>query len=434
MRSELADFPRVREVWGAGRLFLARAVGAAAISVLVCLVSGCISELDVGRFRTVGIDIVSRFFHRASLLPDGRVLVTGGSGIDIQGPSLVTLDDISIFDPKTQRFERLRMGDGTTFRLLTARSAHTQTTLPDGRVLLTGGRAGAAGTNPGQAIDAVEILDPTSSQATRGPPMSEPRAEHTATLLSDGRVVVAGAGSWQVFSPSNDEWSAAIPMQRTRIAHAAVLIEGGDGESERVLVIGGGGSGPDTLELLDPSAGSRLMESRLPQGVDDVAADRLPDGRVLIVGGQTASGDTINTAYLYDIATDRLVAAPPLPERPDGISDHQLVVVSPYAIVFGGEQQKAGQDVELDYVAVFDPRVDQWNTHGRMRFAHDDFPAVRFSGGSILLVGGGVGVLGHEVPSASAEVFTLTPDEWSFELDGSKSRGGTVRLMPPKDN
>ena len=66
-----------------------------------------------------------------------------------------------------------------------------------------------------------------------------------------------------------------------------------------------------------------------------------------------------------------------------------------------------GVDTELDYYAVFDSRVDQWTAYGRMRHAHDDFPAVRLTDRAILLIGGGAGLLGLEVPTSQVEVFEL---------------------------
>lgn len=374
------------------------------------LTSGASDTVTAG-FTTVGRDTASRFFHRASRLNDGRVMVCGGLSLAILPPSLVTLRVISFFDPDTRSFTTSDAPGSPVMQLSTPRSSHTQTTLPDGRVLIAGGNTGASGTSVGPALDSTELFDPTELRTAPGPPMSEARAAHTATRLADGRVVVAGGSGWQVFTPGTDAWSAPASMQRRRAGHAAVLIadhlgQSGDG---RVLLVGGTGNGGDTLELLDPATmTSVLLTSRLAVGVDDLTAARLPDGRVLIVGGQMSNGDTTDRTYLCDVAADRLTDAPPPPDRPDGISDHQMVVLDTHACIFGGEQEVAGQDTELDYFAVFDPTRDEWTLHGTMQFIHDDFAAVPLSDRSILLVGGGAPLFGHEAPTANAEIFELT--------------------------
>jgi len=386
--------------------------GLSAFVLVLCLMfaSGCAESLAGGRFRAVGPDVVSRFFHRASRLQDGRVMVTGGMYIQFLPPTLVSLDTVSFYDPTTERFSRIDAATGQTPRLLLARSGHTQTTLPDGRVLITGGDIDARGTSPGHPTDDVEYFDPLTGAFAPGPPMDAARSMHTATALSDGRVVIAGGATWQVFDPASGTWSAAIALSRTRSAHAAALLPnfmGAAGE-DRVLLAGGGGNGADTLELLNPATGeSRLFTSRLTHGVDDLAIARLPDGTVLVVAGQLGSGNTLSLTYRFDPATDALTALSDLPNRPDGLADHNLLLLGGLAFVFGGERQLDNQDIEQDYTAVFDPARSAWTAQGRMRFAHDDFPAVRLSDRAILLIGGGAPLLGQELPSANAEVFEL---------------------------
>lgn len=386
-----------------------RGVMVTALSAVSAIAGGC-SGIDASLFLPVGGDTTSRFFHRASKLEDGTVMVTGGLGVQFPPLSLTTLDAVAFFDPRLNSFNSAYGSGNAVQRMRWPRSSHTQTTLQDGRVLITGGRTGAAGTHVGAAVDSTELFDPATGVFADGPPMSARRADHTASILPDGRVVIAGGASWQAFTPGADTWSDDFALLRNRSAHAAVVIEGfgnADGD-DRVLLIGGAGSGSNTLELLDPRAmTSVLMSSVLEPGVDDVAAGRLPDGRILIVGGQADTGDTTNRSYLYDVAGDELVEAPPPPEREGGIADHQLVVLGQLACIFGGEEQRAGRDTELDYFAVFDSTSDRWVMHGSMRFVHDDFIAVPLSEERVLMVGGGVSFLGFEAPSRNAEVFAL---------------------------
>src|SRR5262245_43215567 len=107
-----------------------------------CGVSG--GAIIGGTFANTGSDTATRFFHRATLLADGKVMVTGGMTLQIIPPWLISLKSISFYNPSsgtfTTSFTPTGGGPAVTPQLITARSSHTQTTLPDGRVLITGGR------------------------------------------------------------------------------------------------------------------------------------------------------------------------------------------------------------------------------------------------------------------------------------------------------
>lgn len=390
----------------------------ACLSFTLGLSSAC-GAIPGGDFANVGNDVVSRFFHASGKLRSGEVMVTGGLGLQIFPPSLFSRNDISFYHPDLGTFSSsflpLNGGAAVSPNLVTARSSHTQTTLLDGRVLICGGNVGATGTSPGAATSSVEIFDPYTGIVATIDPMNVPRAAHTAILLPDGRVIVAGGSSWQAFSPDSDSWSNPVAMMRSRTSHAAVLLtdfDGVDGD-DRVLLIAGSGSGADSMELINPtSMTSTLLSPTLAVGVNDLAAIRLADGDVLIVAGQNVStGDTISDVYRLDPVTPTLTPLDDVPNRPDGISDHEIARNGRYVIIFGGEQQVAGADTELNYAAIFDTDSDTWIADGTMNNVHDDFTSVPISACEVLLIDGGVPLLGQEAPSSAAEIFTLTiPD------------------------
>jgi len=395
--------------------------------LIACLwvCSGCATSVQADVTADISIvttdsDEQPRILHRASLLNDGRVMVTGGLGLTLIPPSLFSRDEVAFFDPVTEQFtSQFTPGNGnppTTPLLNTARSGHTQTTLNDGRVLVTGGRMNATGTSDGTRTNTVEIFDPLTGQFTVADSMAHARSAHTATVLADGRILIAGgdgAGTWQLFDPTTDQWSSALDLQRTRSAHAAVLLPATPARGaagERVLLIAGAGSGPATMEIIDvDTQTSTELASSLPEGLDDIAAVHVPDGGTILIGGQrVATGDTTNACYWIDVEADSITPAPPAPDRPGGLADHSAIAVGRFIVVLGGEQQLDSEDTELDYIAIFDVHANAWAYSGAMNAPHDDAPAMLLNDGRILVIGGGVPFLGQELPTAACEIITVS--------------------------
>ena len=145
-----------------------------------------IYDPKTGTFTPTGSMKTARGFHTATLLADGRVLVTGGDAAawDDSGPFLASAE---IYDPSTGTFT-------TTGSMATGRAHHAATLLADGRVLITGGTPGQAGGNGSgtTSLTAAELYDPATGTFSPTGPMADGRVYHTATRLADGRVLVAG--------------------------------------------------------------------------------------------------------------------------------------------------------------------------------------------------------------------------------------------------
>jgi hypothetical protein len=163
------------------------------------------------------------------------------------------------------------------------------TPLPDGSLLVVGGCVvGGCAT----ATATTFLVKPGA--VARGPALTGPRDGHTATSLTDGRVLVAGGysgegapplASAELFDPATSRWTSVGSMILGRGGHAAARL--GDG---RVLVVGGwlGPRRPTaTTEIFDPATGTFSAGPPLPVAADGLAATSLPDGCVLVVGGQT---------------------------------------------------------------------------------------------------------------------------------------------------
>ena len=238
-----------------------------------------------GGFSPAGNMRVPRQDHTATLLPNGQVLVAGGV-------SLICCDPVStseLFDPKTNQFH-------DTGPMSTARYAHTATLLLDGRVLLAGGLAPPGPNIPVQALLSAELYDPATGTFTPTGSMVDARSGHTATLLSDGKVLVTGGRDenlnvWQwaeIYDPAIGSFTLTGNTMEPRAYHTAVLLDDG-----KVLVAGGyGRCDPDgcnslaSAEIFNPTSGAFTPTASLANERDSHSATLLSNRRVVVAGGE----------------------------------------------------------------------------------------------------------------------------------------------------
>ena len=275
-----------------------------------------------GVFASTGDMTTGRQSHSATLLPDGRVLITGGYA----GAYLASAE---IYDPASGTFT-------ATSEMTTRRIAHRATLLSNGSVLITGGKASRS-----ETLASAEIYDPIEGTFTSAKPMTTPRISHTQTLLPDGSVLIVGgtvgarsaggvSASAELYDPISGSFNQAADMHTPRHKHAAVLME-----DERVLVIGGsderdGRGRYDTAEIFDPSTGTFLETGRLNSARFKLrgAVTLLADGDVLVAGGAAV-------VELFNPETERFTA---LPEQLDASRFFSTVTVMPdgRALITGG--------------------------------------------------------------------------------------------------
>jgi hypothetical protein len=242
--------------------------------------------------------------HTATLLPNGTVLVAGGatSMYGSGGPALASAE---IYNPTAGTWT-------PTGNMTTARYLHTATLLPNGTVLVAGGsqtipNGTGAGGSP---IATAEIYDPTTGTWSTTGSMSTARGNHTATLLPNGTVLVAGGGvesstsyttvaSAEIYNPTTGTWSSTGSMSTLRAWHTATLMPNGT-----VLVAGGGD--PDgnvssnSAELYDSVAGTWTLTGSLTTARAQHTATLLPNGTVLAAGGGNPGSGTALIAETYD--------------------------------------------------------------------------------------------------------------------------------------
>ena len=249
-----------------------------------------------GTFTPTGSMSSARCAHTATLLNDGKVLVAGGHD------GTVALTSAETYDPATGTFSLAGpMG--------TAREGHTATLLQNGNVLLAGGDT-AVGQGDGTETDTAELYDPIAGKFSSTNHMTSPRVAHTATLLGNGQVLVTGGASgtplgsgWlataELYDPATGNFVPTGSMAVARLGHTATLL--GDG---MVLVAGGDSSLIlSSAELFDPAVGFFTVTGSLTIPRDGHSATLLNDGTVLVTGGNsnnTISGPKfLATAEVY---------------------------------------------------------------------------------------------------------------------------------------
>ncbi|HZH14862.1 MAG TPA: kelch repeat-containing protein, partial [Archangium sp.] len=202
-----------------------------------------------GTWSPAGALAMARFRHTATLLPSGKVLVTGGDG-----PGVEALASAEVYDPATGTWS-------PTAALASARRAHTATLFPDGKVLVAGGHG------PSGPLASAEVYGPALGAWSPTGALAKARSVHTATLLPSGKVLVTGGtgpldspavyaplASAEVYDPATGTWSLTGSMTTSRSGHTATLLPSG-----KVLVTGG--HDPDywplaSAEVYDPATGT----------------------------------------------------------------------------------------------------------------------------------------------------------------------------------
>ncbi|MBN9684343.1 MULTISPECIES: Ig-like domain-containing protein [unclassified Corallococcus] len=214
----------------------------------------------------------ARVGHTATLLPSGKVLVSGGENL-FNG----TLKSAQLYDPDTGRWS-------STGSMVSARYDHTATLLPSGKVLVSGGSGRVS-----EALSSAEVYDPVTEKWTVTGSMASHRALHKATRLLSGKVLVTGAAAAEIYDPDTGKWSQTEPINTARYEHAAVLLPSGN------VLVSGGCCYITSAEVYNPETGKWSTTGSLAIDRYDHANELLPTGLVLAAGG-----DNIESAELYD--------------------------------------------------------------------------------------------------------------------------------------
>ncbi len=222
----------------------------------------------------------------------------------------------------TSASDALAQGEtwAATGSLNTARVRHTASLLPNGMVLVAGGFNLSSG-----GLASAELYDPTTGTWSATGSLATVRYHHTASLLPNGMVLVAGGvdSSWffnsaELYDPASGTWTATGSLNTGRYLHTATLLPNG-----MVLVAGGlDGSGwrLNSAELYDPASGTWTATGSLNTARWGHKATLLPNGIVLVAGGSGPGFSILNSAELYAATAPSYSAQVQQPINADGTS------------------------------------------------------------------------------------------------------------------
>ncbi|SEH15797.1 Kelch repeat-containing protein [Thermoleophilum album] len=369
--------------WSASRGACAKLLSAVLTAALTWLGAfagpGYAASVPRGAFFTTAPLPRPVMLTEAAVLADGRVLVAGGFS---EGGGTATA---ALFEPRSRRWL-------PTGRLAVGRFAHTVTALPDGGALVCGGSS-VAGPQAGY-LNSCERFDPAAGHFGLAPALPGPRANHAAVLVPNGpsgapAVVITGGltrstpalTTVDALTVGAAAWQPLMALENGRYHHTATVLPDG-----RVLVVGGERTDRDTplfsAELVDPRSGrSEVVAPTATPRVNHIAV-LLRDGRVLVAGGGTFATGFLRSAEIFDPRTlSWREAAPMLHARgyaqATRLSDGRVLVVGGFS-----------NDGDLPEAEIYDPQRNRWTVVPERPRPRARGIVAALADGRVLLAGG----------------------------------------------
>jgi len=319
----------------------------------------------------------------ATLLPNGKVLVAGGG-----------TNTAELYDPASGTWS-------VTGNLNMPRWVHTATLLPNGNVLVVGGW-------DNESVASAELYDPAAGTWSPTGSLNEARGWHTATLLENGKVLVVGGSgnnsesldSAELYDPTTGNWSVTGSLNSSRHSHSATLLQSG-----QVLIAGGSPDGDymrfmDSAELYDPTTGTWSVTGSLHQSRGLSTATSLPNGKVLVSGGNTMGPypggpasvsvpQPLKSSELYDPATGTWSMAANL--KTARTYHSATLLPSGKVLVAGGRYWVPPCPCpfnDLNSAELYEPTSDTWTNTANLKIARARHTATLLNSGNVLVATG----------------------------------------------
>ncbi|HEV7675475.1 MAG TPA: kelch repeat-containing protein [Candidatus Angelobacter sp.] len=275
------------------------------------------------------------------------------------------------------------------------------------------------------ALMLTSASSPTSTELGRvmhAASMHDRRADHTSTLLPDGRVLIVGGmvengvflNSAELFDPGKGTFVAAASMQSRRVGHSATLLP-----NRKVLIAGGlagrvfeGGPGiVATAEIYDPATGRFMPGPSMRTPRTGHAAVLLPNGKVLVAGGEESDEHGLASAEIFDPAANKWTATGSMLNP--RIARSAVVLKDGRVLVTGGGNGR-------NLAEIYDPASGVWHATGNMTAPRLKHAATLLPDGRVLITGGSPDSQWH--PVRTAEVFDPRTNKFTAISDMELAR------------
>ena len=348
-----------------------------------------------GAWAITGSLNTARYGHTATLLQNGQVLVAGGT--DASGNRLASAE---LYNSATGHWT-------VVGNMTTARAQHTATLLPGGEVLVAGGIT-AANPNNGtySCIATAELFNPATGRWTATGSMNTARGNHTAALLVDGQVLVAGGlcysgaivyeNSAELYDPASGKWAVTGSLNIGRAFAAATVLENGE-----VLIAGGNSTNSTdghSAELYSNGRWTLTTSMKVSRGGDTAAL--LPSGDVLVFGGSNLES---NATEFYNPTTATWSRTGCYCVNPSIGGQSETALDTGEILVAGGKSQYGLTSISR----LYDPAINGWLGTGGLNTARQNHTATLLANGQVLAAGGASKAPnGSTIVLSSAEVYT----------------------------
>lgn len=385
------------------------AAAAALASIAIGAAASTAIAATTGSWTQIASMSTMRDYHAATLLADGRVLEVGSYSITYLGHYA------EAYNPATGTWQTLVTEAYSTFN-------QSVDQLANGKVLIAGGRF-----DQSHGTSRAQLLNVTTGALVDTGFLNVLRYNHASLRLADGRVFVVGgegdtrglgfgSGSTaEIYEPATAAWTKVAAMNTDRVRPTAAKLPDG-----RVLVVGGPSSGYfGSAEVYDPATSSWAPTGAIPNNTGGVnhAMTVLADGRVLSVGGSNGTAGFADTA-IYNPSTNQWQAAAPMIH---GRSFHTANLLKDGRVLVTG-----GTQVDVNWTSeIYDPATDTWAAGPTLNRRRDVHTAVTMADGRVLVAGT---TLATDADKSSAEVFyadgiAAPPPAWNLTVRTSVKSG-----------
>jgi N-acetylneuraminic acid mutarotase len=331
----------------------------------------------------------------ATFLPNGSVVVAGGENNN------GAIASTEVYSPMTSSWSK-------SGNLNTARSGASAVLLPSGSVLVAGG---CISNCLGATTATAELYNSTNGSWSSTGSMARARTYFGMVLLSSGKVLVIGGctslnsngcggvtAAAEVFDPSSGKWTPTGPMHAARGNLTATLLPNG-----KVLVAGGidAANNPQaTAELYNPTTGKWTLTGSLNVARDEHTAVLLSTGKVLVAGGENSASVTTNKTELYNPSTGKWAFTGNL--NVSRLEHTVTMLMNGKVLIAGGNNVTANTTTVLASAELYNPSTGVWTKTGSMRQSRVGHSATLMSSGKVLVAAGS----GANNELASAEIYT----------------------------